>query len=102
MMEYSSLETNKRVICTRVSNCKTQEELVSLLRDCVIVDSDVVIIAKTEYDNLIKNGELLQALIDAGVDNWEGYDVACSEFAEDEEEENIDIKLTDSDFSFGE
>lgn len=36
-----------------------------------------VCIKKSEYDSLLDDLELLNALRAAGVDNWEGYDEAC-------------------------
>lgn len=37
---------------------------------------ETVTICKEEYDDLISDEKLLRALIDAGVDNWEGYEEA--------------------------
>ena len=40
------------------------------------MDPQGITITETEYDQLIKDQELLRALQNAGVDNWEGYDSA--------------------------
>ena len=40
------------------------------------MDTQGITITETEYDQLIKDQELLRALQNAGVDNWEGYDSA--------------------------
>lgn len=37
---------------------------------------EMVSITKKEYDDMIEDQQLLQALQSAGVDNWEGYDMA--------------------------
>ncbi len=37
---------------------------------------EMISISKEEYDRLIKDQKLLQALEAAGVDNWEGCDFA--------------------------
>lgn len=37
---------------------------------------ETIIITKKEYDRLIKDQEKLYALEAAGVDNWEGYNIA--------------------------
>lgn len=38
---------------------------------------EMIAIDQKEYDQLIKDQKLLQALQAAGVDSWEGYDIAC-------------------------
>ena len=35
--------------------------------------SETITISKKEYDQLIKDSEFLEALRQAGVDNWDGY-----------------------------
>lgn len=40
-------------------------------------DMETITILKIKYDELIESQRLLQALESAGVDNWEGYDMAC-------------------------
>ena len=40
---------------------------------------DNVTITQEEYDNLLRDSEILRALENAGVDNWEGYDFAMEE-----------------------
>lgn len=37
---------------------------------------EMISIPKTEYDELIESQKWLQALENAGVNNWEGYDIA--------------------------
>ena len=44
--------------------------------------SDIVSISSREYRKLIMNQELLFALRDAGVDNWDGYSVAIASLEE--------------------
>jgi hypothetical protein len=39
------------------------------------------------YQDLVRAGEKLAALEEAGVDNWEGYDIAMRQFYEDEDGE---------------
>lgn len=41
-----------------------------------IMNDGTITIPKSEYDQLIKDSEFLEALRSAGVDNWEGYDFA--------------------------
>ena len=37
---------------------------------------EMIEITKKEYESLLKDSEWLRALEAAGVDNWEGYDIA--------------------------
>ena len=37
---------------------------------------ETVTISKKEYDELVEDQKMLQALEGAGVDNWEGYNYA--------------------------
>ena len=46
-----------------------------------------VTIPKSVYSNLLKQSEILVALHNAGVDNWEGYETALGEVSFDEEKE---------------
>lgn len=39
--------------------------------------SDAVLITPEEYKGLVRDQALLQALMDEGVDNWDGYAAAC-------------------------
>jgi hypothetical protein len=41
-----------------------------------------VTISEIEYKQLIESQKLLQALQDAGVDNWEGYGFACESLSD--------------------
>lgn len=43
---------------------------------------DVVTITRERFDDLNKKEDFLAALEDAGVDNWEGYDIAQDTFEE--------------------
>jgi hypothetical protein len=40
------------------------------------MSEEMVTITKKEYDNLIKDSTFLGALEEAGVDNWQGIDIA--------------------------
>lgn len=40
------------------------------------MSEDTITISKEEYNELIDDQNLLNALRSAGVDNWEGYDYA--------------------------
>jgi hypothetical protein len=41
---------------------------------------DTITIPMQEYKDLQRDSAFLLALEDAGVDNWEGYDIACETF----------------------
>jgi hypothetical protein len=43
---------------------------------------ETITIPKEEYDKLVRDAQWLQALENAGVDNWEGYDFAREELDE--------------------
>ena len=45
---------------------------------------ETVTISKKEYESLVEDRKWLQALENAGVDNWEGYDYARELMNEDE------------------
>lgn len=49
-------------------------------------DKKIVEVPVAEYEKLIQDQMMLQALIGAGVDNWDGYDYAMEEFEEMTEE----------------
>ena len=36
----------------------------------------MITVLKSEYEELVRDQEFLRALEAAGVDNWEGYDIA--------------------------
>ena len=38
---------------------------------------DKITISKEEYERLVEDSEFLHKLLNAGVDNWEGYSIAC-------------------------
>ncbi len=44
---------------------------------------ETVTISKTEYDQLIEDHMVLQALYGGGVDNWDGYDASLEAIQED-------------------
>lgn len=46
--------------------------------------SETVTITYQEYENLKQAARKLEALEDAGVDNWEGYSAALSGFYKEE------------------
>jgi hypothetical protein len=39
-------------------------------------DGENITILKEEYIELLKDSDLLRALLDAGVDSWDGYSIA--------------------------
>ena len=45
-----------------------------------------VLISAEEYESLKADGDLLNCLYSAGVDNWEGYDEALEILGADDEE----------------
>lgn len=49
-------------------------------------DEDTVTITKKEYDHLQKAADILSALENAGVDNWDGFGPAMASIEEGEEE----------------
>jgi hypothetical protein len=51
---------------------------------------ETVTISKTEYESLVEDRNWLNALEDAGVDNWEGIDYARELLGEQEEDEEED------------
>lgn len=46
---------------------------------------NTIAIPADEYEELVSDSKFLQALRNAGVDNWEGYEFAIDEFNEGEE-----------------
>ncbi len=44
---------------------------------------EMISIPKKIYDGLVEDQEFLEALQSAGVDNWEGYDMARESMDED-------------------
>ena len=54
-----------------------------------IIPKPTVTITQEEYDHLVDDSEFLGCLRGAGVDNWDGYDYAQSEYlaAHDKDEE---------------
>lgn len=45
-------------------------------------DGDTVTISREAYDNMLEDLRFLSALEAAGVDNWDGYQIAREAFAE--------------------
>jgi len=41
-----------------------------------MADNNMVTISKDEYNELIEAEKFLDALLNAGVDNWDGYGIA--------------------------
>jgi len=48
-----------------------------------IREKEMVEITKEEYESLLEDRNWLRALESAGVDNWEGYDIAKDYYAEE-------------------
>lgn len=42
----------------------------------------MVEITKSDYDDLVEDARFLKCLLNAGVDNWDGYDFALDLFSE--------------------
>ena len=40
------------------------------------MEKKMITVLKSEYEELVRDQEFLRALEAAGVDNWEGYDIA--------------------------
>lgn len=49
---------------------------------------EMISITKKEYDLLLKDSRWLRALEMAGVDNWEGHDIAVDRYCEEYPEED--------------
>ena len=49
-------------------------------------NKEMVTISKAEYDELLKDSELLSCLEACGVDNWCGWDDAIEMFNEEDDE----------------
>jgi hypothetical protein len=47
---------------------------------------DMVEITRDEYEELLKSRAKLSALECAGVDNWEGYSIAMTEYYKEDED----------------
>lgn len=47
---------------------------------------EMITITKEEYDELIQNYNFMQCLERAGVDNWDGYELAINMYQETEDE----------------
>jgi len=62
-----------------------QAEIKEVVKPAIIKPKEalynLVSIPVAEYEQLKKDSQMLKALIDAGVDNWSGYDIAMDEIA---------------------
>ncbi len=47
--------------------------------------NETITISKKEYDSLTRSSAFLEALREAGVDNWDGYSIALQSLEESEE-----------------
>lgn len=56
----------------------TLYELVKLAHDNKLINDEQLLELVEELDEIVKNETELSALKYAGVDNWEGYDVAMN------------------------
>lgn len=48
--------------------------------------SETIVVSKSRFEDLLKSESKLSYLEAYGVDNWEGYDIAMSEYYENEED----------------
>ena len=53
------------------------------------LNEKAVTISKVRYDDLLDTERWYYALIDAGVDNWGGYDMACQIYYGELNEDDI-------------
>ena len=53
---------------------------------------ETVTISKDEHDQLLQRSRKLRALENGGVDNWEWYDEALTEYYDDEERREKEAK----------
>lgn len=44
----------------------------------------MITVRQDDYDNLLRDRKILYALEGAGVDNWEGYDIAMETLGDEE------------------
>ena len=51
------------------------------------VGEDIIYLPEDEYEELLADSDLLQALMEAGVENWEGYPIALEILNADIEDE---------------
>jgi len=51
-----------------------------------MLNEPMVTITRSKYASLLRDREKLEALEGAGVDNWEGYDIAMEEVFVDDPE----------------
>lgn len=56
----------------------------SLEGDKINLPEDSIIISKTEYTKLKNDSNFLRCLESAGLDNWDGYDIASDNYEEEE------------------
>ena len=53
------------------------------------LSGETVTISKAHYDDLLDTEKWYYALTAAGVDNWEGYDMACQIYYGELDEDDI-------------
>ncbi len=53
------------------------------------IERDTVTISRFEYDRMLDSEKWYYALVDAGVDNWEGFDTACQIYRDELDPEDI-------------
>ncbi len=44
------------------------------------MEEETVTIKKSEYEDLLNEAKFMRCLESAGLDNWEGYDIAMDKF----------------------
>lgn len=49
------------------------------------LDESEIMISREVYEELLPNQRFLDALREAGIDNWQGYDIAMEMLDEDDE-----------------
>lgn len=60
------------------------KQILEMSTNEVKVTGPTVVLTKEEYDKLVEDSEFLQALRNAGVDNWDGYSYALEELEDGE------------------
>lgn len=64
--------------------CGRRFEAMSISETIDPAPEPTVTIKQSEYEELLEDSAFLNALVAAGVDNWDGYDEARESFAEGE------------------
>ena len=52
-------------------------------KDYVFDNEQMISIKVTDFDSLMEDRAILKALRDAGVDNWEGFEIAMEPWVDD-------------------